>query len=67
MTEQNCRTCGHYELYKMITSGRPYGYSGDIPCLRCNRFRVSNDEHTASDNRWMWGNDTGTAVKKEGK
>jgi superfamily II helicase len=49
MTEQNCRTCGHYELYKMITSGRPYGYSGDIPCLRCNRFRVSNDEHTASD------------------
>lgn len=63
MTEQNCQTCGHYELYKMITSGRPYGYSGDIPCLRCCRFRF-NDEHT--DNRLMWGNDTGTAVKYNG-
>ena len=66
MTEQdvlNCRTCGHYELYKMITSRRPYGYSGDIPCLRCTRYRI-NDEHTLADNRFIWGNDTGTAVKK---
>ena len=42
----SCKTCGHYELLKMITSW-PYGYSGDIPCLRCSRFQRANDEHTA--------------------
>lgn len=45
----DCTTCGHYELKKMITSGNPYGYSGDIPCLRCERFEDGKtDEHTLS-------------------
>ncbi len=42
----NCKTCGHYPLYKMITSNKAYGYSGDIPCLRCRRYQKLNDEHT---------------------
>ena len=42
----NCKTCGHYELYKMITSGQPFGYTGDIPCRRCERYVKLNDEHT---------------------
>jgi hypothetical protein len=50
---RTCKTCGNYDLFKMITSG-PYGYSGDIPCLRCRRFLTANDEHTAVDNRWIW-------------
>ena len=30
-----CETCIHYSLYQMIYSGRPYSYSGEIPCLAC--------------------------------
>ena len=41
----NCKTCGHYMLYKMINSGKPFCYSGDIPCQRCSRFAALNDEH----------------------
>ena len=41
----NCKTCGHYQLRKMIESG-PYSYSGDIPCLRCKRFQELEDLHT---------------------
>lgn len=44
---QVCQNCGHYELYKMITSGRAYGYSGDIPCLRCCEYLTPNSEYTA--------------------
>lgn len=54
----SCRTCGNYELMKMIRSG-PYGYSGDIPCLRCCRFQRLNDEHTALNNPEMWIDKTG--------
>jgi len=43
-----CENCGHYQLYKMLVSGEPYGYSGDIPCLRCIRFETRKDEHTLS-------------------
>jgi len=39
-----CRDCGHYEIYKMINSGKSYGYAGDIPCLRCSRYKMFNDE-----------------------
>ena len=49
----SCKTCGNYELMKMITSG-PYGYTGDIPCLRCCRFQQLNDEHTALNNTETW-------------
>lgn len=42
----DCKSCGHYELKKMISSGKPYGYSGDIACLRCSRFSQMEDLHT---------------------
>lgn len=42
----NCETCGHYELKKMVTSGKTYSYSGDIPCFNCSRFRQLQDLHT---------------------
>jgi hypothetical protein len=42
----DCRTCGHFELYKMITEG-PYCYSGVIPCLRCSRYGKL-DLHTSA-------------------
>jgi hypothetical protein len=32
-----CSDCQHYELFKMITGRQAFGYSGDIPCLRCER------------------------------
>lgn len=45
MKDGDCKNCGHYDLLKMITSGEPFGYSGDIPCRRCARFRrQENDE-----------------------
>jgi hypothetical protein len=40
---ETCRGCGSYELLRMITSGRAYGYSGDIPCCRCIRFGRSDE------------------------
>ena len=42
----NCETCGHYQLKLMVTSGKPYGYSGDIPCFRCSRYSQLSDCHT---------------------
>lgn len=39
-----CKNCVHYELYKMITNGQPFGYSGDLPCIRCIHFE-KNDEY----------------------
>jgi hypothetical protein len=42
----SCKTCGHYQLYLMVASGQPYGYSGDIPCLLCSRLQRYTDEHT---------------------
>ena len=39
-----CNTCINYELYKMITGREAWGYSGDIPCLRCKHYG-QNDEY----------------------
>ena len=39
----DCRNCGHYDLYKMITGTGAYSYSGDIPCFRC-KYYGQNDE-----------------------
>ena len=41
--DNDCKNCRHYGFYEMITSGRPYGYAGEIPCLRCSRFRWTED------------------------
>jgi hypothetical protein len=38
----SCSTCVHHQFREMIS--KPYGYVGDIPCLRCSRFN-SNDEY----------------------
>lgn len=39
-----CEECQYYDLYEMIAGG-PYGYGGDIPCLRCcNYIETDNDE-----------------------
>ena len=47
----DCKHCGHYELYKMVTSGKPFGYSGDIPCTHCSRFSFIRDEYTPAVNQ----------------
>ena len=39
-----CNTCRHYETYKMITGREAWGYSGDLPCLRCKHYG-NNDEY----------------------
>jgi hypothetical protein len=44
----DCKTCGHYSLYKMLMSNEPWGYTGELPCLRCFRYQKPNDEHTNS-------------------
>jgi len=38
--------CGSYQLYLMITSGKPYCYSGPIPCLNCSRYSFIKDNYT---------------------
>lgn len=43
---EECKNCGHYDLYKMITSSKAYGYSGDIPCLRCCEYLKPHSEYT---------------------
>lgn len=43
---EKCKSCGHYGLYQMITSGRPYGYGGDIPCHRCSECSQPHSEFT---------------------
>ena len=39
----NCSNCVHYGIYKMITSGKPYGYAGDIPCIRCSEYKMNSE------------------------
>jgi hypothetical protein len=47
----DCTSCGSYGLYKMVTSGKPFGYNGDIPCLRCRRFSFTSDQFTPAVNQ----------------
>jgi len=42
---KKCKSCGHYDLFDMITSGRPYGYGGAIPCDRCCEFSRPHSEY----------------------
>jgi len=51
MGKQNCENCGSYELYKMITSGRVWSYSGEIPCFYCLRNSVLKDNFTQNTER----------------
>lgn len=43
-----CKECSYYSLYKMVISGRPYNYSGDIPCTKCKHFKTTNDEFVSA-------------------
>jgi hypothetical protein len=45
--ENVCKSCGHYELKKMVTSGQPYGYSGEIPCFTCSQYASLENKHTS--------------------
>jgi len=38
-----CEQCSNYSLYKMITSGTQYSYSGNIPCFTCIRYLKYGD------------------------
>lgn len=51
----NCETCGHYELKKMVTSGKHFCYSGEIPCFRCSRYSTLEDLHTnkMAQDKWI--------------
>lgn len=42
----SCKECGSYELKKMVNSGKPFGYSGEIPCLNCKRYEEKEDNYT---------------------
>ena len=44
MGESKCKTCVHYGMLKMITDG-VFGYSGDIPCLRCCEYIKPHSEY----------------------
>jgi len=39
-----CRNCQYWGFREMIQ--KPYGYVGDIPCLRCKRFSEPQDLFT---------------------
>ncbi len=41
-----CETCNHYRIKEMINSGKPFGYSGAIPCYKCDRYIRLEDKHT---------------------
>ena len=41
----HCKTCFHYNLYEMITSGKTYSYSGEIPCFKCSKFMELEDKY----------------------
>lgn len=51
MDNSSCKTCSSYHLKKMITCGQPYGYYGEIPCLRCIRYDSKEDLHTHNNNQ----------------
>lgn len=41
----NCKTCRHYHFYLMITANGGYHYAGPIPCQRCSRFSMDQDNY----------------------
>lgn len=42
--EMTCEQCVNYGFYEMVTSGKPYGYSGTIPCFTCKRYQTYSDK-----------------------
>jgi len=41
-----CTECANYGLMKMVTSGQPFQYYGDIPCQRCSELTKEHIEFT---------------------
>ena len=62
----DCSTCGSYELYKMVVSGKPYHYAGDISCLTCSRFSYKQDNHTLAPQQFNDPSQTEEHSKKQG-
>jgi len=62
----NCKSCVNYGLYQMVTAG-PYGYSGDIPCLRCSHFSTTEDNYVAATVSYSSSNKTQCRTKEEAK
>lgn len=50
---KGCETCGSYELKKMINTGKPYGYAGEILCLTCVRYSTMEDRHTTAQQAFV--------------
>ena len=57
-----CKDCGYYELFKLVTSDKPFSYSEDIPCFRCIHFNdrksdefvpMGTTEFERRRNEWM--------------
>lgn len=42
---EKCKTCLHQGFYDMITSRRPYCYSGPIPCYNCEELSKPHSEY----------------------
>lgn len=46
-----CEMCVNYGFYEMVTSGKPFGYSGTIPCFTCERYCNLNDKFVLKEER----------------
>jgi hypothetical protein len=46
----NCENCTHYDLYKILKSGKPFGYAGNIPCLVCSEYNEPHSEFIPKHN-----------------
>ena len=46
-----CEKCANYSFYEMITSGKPYGYSGTISCFACSRYFDVQDKFVLAESK----------------
>lgn len=44
-----CEMCVNFGFYEMVRSGKPYGYSGIIPCFTCKRYCNLSDKFVSKD------------------
>ncbi|NOR27512.1 MAG: hypothetical protein GQ540_03170 [Lutibacter sp.] len=53
-----CNKCTYNSLKQMIMGGKPFQYSGDIPCQRCKHLLIENDEFVPASleiDKNLWG------------
>lgn len=46
-----CETCVNYGFYEMVTSRKPYGHSGTIPCFTCKRYCNLSDNFVSKEEK----------------